>query len=208
MQVTKYPQSCLVVEVPGTGRLLLDPGGPASARHELEELLPVDAVLVTHRHPDHLDGAWAAELLDRGIPLVTNADVAGLLDRDDVTVMADGDRREVAGVAVRAVELAHMPMIDGTPGPPNLGFLLDDRLLHPGDGVDLRGLHAQVLAAPLAGPSCSYRDTYVMIETVGATTAIPIHYDVFPADPALFADKAGDVADVRVLAAGETTTLT
>jgi L-ascorbate metabolism protein UlaG (beta-lactamase superfamily) len=205
MRITKYPQSCLVVEVPGTGRLLIDPGGPASARHELDELLPVDAVLVTHRHPDHLDPDWAGALLDRGIELVTSSDVGELLGRDDIRLIAGGDRVEVAGIAVRAFDIAHMPMVDGTPGPPNLGFLLDDRLLHPGDGADLASLQAEVLAVPIAGPSCSYRDAYVMIETVGAAAAVPIHYDVFPGDPGLFADKAGDVADIRVLAAGEST---
>lgn len=206
MRITKYPQSCLVVEVPGTGRLLIDPGGPASASYELDDLLPVDAVLVTHQHPDHLDRAWAGELLDRGVELVTNADVAGLLGRDEVRVIGGGDRVELAGIAVQAFDIAHMPMVDGSAGPPNLGFLLDDRLLHPGDGANLASLRAEILAVPIAGPSCSSRDAYVMIESVGATAAVPIHYDFFPGDPALFADKAGDVADIRVLAPGESTT--
>lgn len=206
MKVTKYPQSCLVVEVPGTGRLLIDPGFPASDRHELDELLPVDAVLITHQHPDHLDRDWAGQLLDRGLPMVANADVAQALGRDDLRVVAGGDRIEVAGIPVEAFDLPHMPMVDGAPGPPNLGFLLDERLLHPGDGAELHALRAEILAVPIAGPSCSYRDAYVMIETVGAAAAVPIHFDVFPADPALFADKAGDVADIRVLAPGESTT--
>lgn len=206
MKITKYPQSCLVVEVPGTGRLLIDPGFPASDRYQLEALLPVDGVLITHQHADHLDRGWAGELLELGLPLVANADVAEALGRDDIRVVAGGDRIEVAGISVQAFDLPHMPMVDGAPGPPNLGFLLDDRLLHPGDGVDLDTLRAEILAVPIGGPSCSYRDAYVMIETVGASAAVPIHFDVFPADPALFADKAGDVADIRVLAPGESTT--
>jgi L-ascorbate metabolism protein UlaG (beta-lactamase superfamily) len=206
MRITKYPQSCLVVEVPGTGRLLIDPGFPASARYELEALLPVDAVLITHQHPDHLDRDWAGQLLDRGVELVANSDVAEVLGRDEIRIVAGGEDFEVAGIPVRAFDLPHMPMVDGSPGPPNLGYLLDGRLLHPGDGAKLDQLRAEILAVPIAGPSCSYRDAYVMIETVGATAAVPIHYDVFPADPGLFADKSGDVADIRVLAAGESTT--
>ena len=206
MKVTKYPQSCPVIEVPGTGTLLIDPGFPASARYELEDLLPVDAVLATHQHPDHLDRAWATDLLDRGLQVVANADVAQSLDRDEIQVVAGGDLLEVAGIPIQAFDLPHMPMVDGTPGPPNLGYLVDDRLLHPGDGADLDTLRAEILAVPIAGPSCSYRDAYVMIEMVSATAAVPIHFDAFPADPALFVDKAGDVADIRVLAPGESTT--
>ncbi len=125
--------------------------------------------------------------------------------REAVRVVEGGDRVEVAGISVQAFDIAHMPMVDGSAGPPNLGFLLDDRLLHPGDGADLASLQAEILAVPIAGPSCSSRDAYVMIQSVGASAAVPIHYDVFPGDPSLFAEKAGDVADIRVLAPGEST---
>ncbi|MDQ3901431.1 MAG: MBL fold metallo-hydrolase, partial [Actinomycetota bacterium] len=51
MQIVHLGQSCVLVET-GTARLLLDPGIYSTGFDELTEL---DAILVTHQHPDHLD---------------------------------------------------------------------------------------------------------------------------------------------------------
>lgn len=199
MKVTKYPQSCLVVE--SDGRILIDPGFPAMDATPVDAFGTVDAVLVTHRHADHVDRRAIDPLRDRGVPVYGNADVAALLG-DPVTVVTDGAALQVAGFEVVPRDLAHQELVDGSPGPPNTGFLLDGRLFHPGDGLALPGLRADVLAVPIAGPSTSFRDAHRFLETTGATRAVPVHYDVFIADPDLFADKC-TIADVIVLAAGE-----
>ena len=51
MQVTHFGHSCVLLDT-GAARLLLDPGGFSSG---FEDLTGLDAVLVTHQHPDHLD---------------------------------------------------------------------------------------------------------------------------------------------------------
>jgi L-ascorbate metabolism protein UlaG (beta-lactamase superfamily) len=107
-----------------------------------------------------------------------------------------------AEVPVKAYDLPHMPMVDGSPGPPNLGFLIDGRLLHPGDARAIGELSAEVLATPIAGPSLSAREAYQMVEAAGARLAIPVHHDHFLADPALFAAKC-PLAEVVVLGDGE-----
>jgi L-ascorbate metabolism protein UlaG (beta-lactamase superfamily) len=202
VKVTKYPQSCLVVEADNGARLLLDPGLHVVGRRQLDELGSIDAVLYTHEHPDHFDERWVGPLLDRGVPLHTNAEVCAMIG-DGATTVAGGTTFEAAGVPVAAYDLPHMPLVDGRPGPPNLGYLVDGRLLHPGDATDLGGLTAEVLATPIAGPSCSVRDAYVMVERAGARVALPIHYDNFLEDPALFAVNC-DLAEVMVLDEGET----
>jgi L-ascorbate metabolism protein UlaG (beta-lactamase superfamily) len=99
-------------------------------------------------------------------------------------------------------DVPHMPMVDGTPGPPNLAYVVDSRLLHPGDAREISGLAAEVLAVPIAGPSTSAHLAYRMVKAVGAATVVPIHHDVFPGDPALFAEKSG-LDGVVVLGHGE-----
>ena len=49
MRVVKYSHSCVRLE--GDGVLVIDPGGFS----EPVALDGVDAVLITHEHPDHLD---------------------------------------------------------------------------------------------------------------------------------------------------------
>jgi L-ascorbate metabolism protein UlaG (beta-lactamase superfamily) len=203
MQVTKYPQSCLIVEVNGR-RLLIDPGIFVTAAYVPEDLGQIDAVLYTHRHPDHVDTDLAGTLRERGIELFGNADVCELLGPDRVTEIADGQRFEAAGIEVAAHDLPHVELVDGSPGPPNTGFVIADTLFHPGDGLEISGVSARALALPIAGPSISFRDAYKMVERIGAQTVVPMHYDMFIADPQLFANFC-DLAEVVPLGPGEST---
>lgn len=206
MNVTKYPQSCLVIEADNGARLLVDAGFHVVGRRSLDELGTIDAALYTHQHPDHFDPAWVAELREREVPVYANADTAAQVEQGGITVVEGGEDFSAAEVPVRAFDLPHMPMVDGRPGPPNLGFLFDGRLLHPGDAKELDGISVDALATPIAGPSLSARDAYVMLEGAGARISIPIHYDNFLADPQLFA-KQCTIADVVVLDDGESTSI-
>lgn len=206
MKVTKYPQSCLVVEKDDGGRLLLDPGNFAFDAHDADDFGPLDAVLYTHRHPDHCDQRGFEALLDRGVTAYGNADVCDLLGAERVTEISDGQAVEIAGFEVLPRDLEHVPMVDGSSGPPNTGFVLDGTLFHPGDGIRLDGLRVDVLAVPISGPSISFRDAYRFVEDVGAQRALAIHYDGFIANPNLFADKC-DITKVIVLDDGESTDL-
>jgi L-ascorbate metabolism protein UlaG (beta-lactamase superfamily) len=203
MQLTKYRQSCLVFEK-GSSRICIDPGGITLAAYDIDELGPLDAVLYTHRHPDHLDEPSVDEFLDRGAALYGNADVCKLLGDRPVTEVADEASFEIGDFAVVARSLPHVPMVDGSPGPPNTGYLIDGRLFHPGDGIELPGLRADLLAVPITGPSISFRDAYAFVRECGARTAVPMHYDGFLADPDLFA-RTCDIAQVVVLGPGEST---
>ncbi len=71
---------------------------------------PADLVLVTDIHGDHLDPAAIAKIRKAGAPIVGPAAVAEKLE--GVTVMANGGRRTVAGVAIEA-----LPMYNLTRGP-------------------------------------------------------------------------------------------
>ena len=203
MRVTKYPQSCLLVEVDDR-RLLIDPGVFVTAKYEPDDLGDIDAVLYTHRHADHVDTDLAGTLRDRGVALFGNADVCELLGGDRVTEVRDGVGFEAAGVAVTPHDLPHVELVDGSPGPPNTGFCVDGRLFHPGDGIEITGVGARGVAAPISGPSISFRDAYRLVEAVGAETVVPIHYDLFTADPHHFA-RVCDVAEVVALEDGQAT---
>ncbi|HEX6255023.1 MAG TPA: MBL fold metallo-hydrolase [Euzebyales bacterium] len=205
MRLTKYPQSCILIEHDDGGRLLIDPGNVAMDAMAFEAFGAIDAVLFTHRHADHCDVRAVDAIAERGLPVHANADVCGQIDIEAAEVTG-GQTFSAAGFEITALDLPHVQMVDGSDGPPNTGFVLDGRLLHPGDAVQAGGTRVDILAAPIAGPSVSFRDTYVMVEQTGARTVIPIHYDVFLADPDLFAGFC-DIATVAVLDHGESTTL-
>lgn len=204
MRITKYPQSCLLVEDAG-GRILIDPGNFAMQAYEPDDFGELHAVLYTHRHADHFVESAVASFVDSGADIYTNADVAELIG-DAATTVDDGDSFETGGFSITARDLPHVPLVDGEAGPPNTGFVIDlddgRRFFHPGDGIELAGLKVDVLGLPIAGPSISFRDAYLLIEQTGAETAVPMHYDMFSADPELFAQFC-DIAEVVSLEAGE-----
>jgi L-ascorbate metabolism protein UlaG (beta-lactamase superfamily) len=205
VRLTKYPQSCILIEHDDGGRLLIDPGNVAMDAMAFDAFGAVDAVLFTHRHADHCDERAVAAIAERGVPVHANADVCGQIDTP-ATEVTGGQTFAAAGFEIKALDLPHVQMVDGSDGPPNTGFVLDGRLLHPGDAVQAGGAQVDVLAVPIAGPSVSFRASYVMVEQTAARTVIPIHYDVFLADPELFA-RFCDIANVVVLDHGESTTL-
>ena len=78
MRITHLGHACLLVEMADT-RVLVDPGTFAD---DLSALRDLDAVLVTHQHPDHLDP-------DRVPALVAaNPDAVVLCDPSSVEVLA------------------------------------------------------------------------------------------------------------------------
>ncbi len=205
MRLTKYPQSCLLLEKDGA-RLVIDPGNRAMDAYTLDDFGALEAVLYTHRHPDHFDERQVDELLERGVALYANADVCSLIGSGNAIELSEGRTVEIAGFRVAPRDLPHVPLVDGSAGPPNTGYIIDGLLFHPGDGIELQDLTIDALAVPIAGPSISFRDAYRFVESVDAKTALPIHYDTFIADPTRFADFC-DIAEVLILNHGETTTL-
>lgn len=204
MKVTKYPQSCLLLEG-DEGRILVDPGVFAMDAYEPADFGTVDAVLYTHRHPDHFDARFTGAFVERGADLYANADVCEEIP-EGATAVADGDDFSVGGFQITARDLAHVPLVDGSAGPPNTGYVVDDRLFHPGDGIEIDGVAVDLLALPITGPSISFRDAYRFTADIGAQTVVPMHYDMFSANPELF-ESFCDIARVVILDHGESAEL-
>ena len=82
MQVTHFGHSCVLLDT-GAARLLIDPGNFSQG---FEGLTGLDAVLVTHQHPDHLDLERLPALL-RANPdaqLIVDSGTAGQLGGAEV----------------------------------------------------------------------------------------------------------------------------
>ena len=207
MKVTKFPQSCLLVENEGH-KIVIDPGMQFLDTHRIEELKGVEAVLYTHQHSDHYEPKIAEALLAEGVKIFANEATAELIGAEKVSVVHDGDTFSTGGFGVVARELPHCLLPDGSQGPQNTGYAIEGVLFHPGDGKDLDDLQVDNLALPITGPDISILDAINFAKQVGAKVAIPIHFTAIPADPhvfAAYADKGNADFEVRVLADGEST---
>ena len=106
-------------------------------------------------------------------------------------MVEDGQEFNVGSLTVKALELPHCLMIDGSEGPQNTGYLINNKLFHPGDGKELQGLHAEVLALPISGPDISLKDASDFVKQLAARTVVPIHYDYIGTNPEVFAAFVG-----------------
>lgn len=180
MKATRYFQSCLLIEDKGA-RILIDPSGQEKDR--LSEFGKLDAVFYTHEHGDHFDAGMAQDFVEQGVaPVYANASTAKLIEASK-TEVKDGQEYDINGLKVKAIELPHCLMVDGSTSVQNTGYLVDGKLFHPGDGAELEGLSVDTLAVPISGPDISLKDAYAFTVQVKAKQVIPIHYDFLGGNP-------------------------
>ncbi|MCX4745234.1 MBL fold metallo-hydrolase [Kitasatospora sp. NBC_01287] len=170
MRLTKLGHACVRLEA-GDRVLVIDPG----TLSDPDALRGATAVLITHEHEDHLDRdrLAAARAANPALTVHTHAALAATLGPGTV-VVAPGDTFTAAGFTVRAVGGTHAEIIDGLPGCPNLGYLVDG-VYHPGDSLVVPGEPVDTLLLPASGPWLKLREAIELVRAIRPARAFPIH---------------------------------
>ncbi|MFU8852093.1 MBL fold metallo-hydrolase [Micromonospora sp. SL1-18] len=174
MQVTKYGHSCVRLEHDG-GVVVVDPG----VYSEPEALDGVDAVLITHEHPDHVNVEALNQALERR-PFTVNgpASLAGILGAaaEALVVVAPGESFTAAGVPVRAYGGQHAVIHPDIPVIQNLGYVFNDVVYHPGDSLVVPDdLQVDTLFAPIHAPWSKFSEVVDFIRAVAPRRAFALH---------------------------------
>jgi L-ascorbate metabolism protein UlaG (beta-lactamase superfamily) len=211
MKLTHLGHACVLVET-NDARLLIDPGTMSA----FEDVRDLDAVLVTHQHPDHID-------LDRLVPLLAaNPGARLVVDPDSVTALAGlpddhlvartGNRLTFGGSTVDVLGGLHAAVYQDNPGCTNAAYLIDGgALLHPGDSffVPDGDIDVDVLAVAIDGPWLKIAEAVDYVHAVSPRVAVPIH-EGETTDPAKYAGMLagfGPAGVVARLTAGQPTSL-
>ena len=207
MKITKYPQSCFVIESGGK-KIMIDYGGFMGTYFPPEKFFGVSAILVTHTHRDHLDKDAAKKFSENGIKLYGNFDVVKQLGEINVgaTEIKNRQKVSIAGFEIEPIDLPHCKILrcnlcddwlkpqnflpgtrkckfhpDAEPGqmdgPPNTGFAINGIFFHPGDGINLAGFKVKNVSIPIAGPTITYENAWQFAKDLGAKLVIAMHYD-------------------------------
>ncbi len=182
MRVTKYIHSCLTVE-DGGEKVLFDPGTFSfiEGRVRPETFADVANVVVTHDHPDHLDVGALKQILElSGAGVVANGEVAAKLGEEGIaaTAIEEGELA-VGAFTLRATPAAHEAILSDTT-PRNTAFLVNGRLLNPGDSfreplLAFAGVEALVLLLPVTAPFLTEIGAFEFAKRMRPAAVLPVH---------------------------------
>jgi L-ascorbate metabolism protein UlaG (beta-lactamase superfamily) len=197
VRITKYTHACVRLEH-GDRVLVIDPGEWS----EPEALHGADAVLVTHQHIDHVDPLRLAGL---GAPVYAPA--GATLDGLDFTPVTPEVEFTAAGFRVRPVGGRHAFIYGGLPDVPNLGYVVEDSVYHPGDALHLPEQPIETLLVPAQGSWLKTAEAIDFMRAVRPVRAHAIHEGQLNerglgSINAWYAREGG--TDYRYLAPGET----
>ena len=167
MELTKHTHACVALTHRG-GTLLIDPGTFAPDAAEL--IASADAVLVTHEHFDHFDAGALAAALDARPELRVYGPAAvqqELGERNgQVALVRAGDRLDVAGFDVTVHGERHAPIHPDVPLVDDVGYLVEGRVLHPGDSYVPPAPEVELLLLPTSGPWTRFGDAADFVRAV------------------------------------------
>lgn len=184
MKVTHLGHSCLLLDYDDV-LILVDPGTFSTGFENLRDL---DAVLITHQHPDHVDPDRLPALLqaNSSARLLVEPETRKVLAEDPRTApltraqtLPPGDEVQLGPVTVRSDGGRHAVIHADLPRIGNVGLILQSEgeptVFHPGDSLDTSPAGIDVLAVPVAAPWCAVKETVDFVRRVGADRAVPIH---------------------------------
>jgi L-ascorbate metabolism protein UlaG (beta-lactamase superfamily) len=177
MRLTHFGHAAVLIETDSGARVLVDPGTYSEG---FESLTGLDLILVTHPHPDHVDAARLAALREANPGAVLIADEAGAAAagaaRPGDRIVSDDAPFEAAGVGIRPIGSPHATIHPDLPPVHNTGFVIDDRVWHPGDALPAESAAGvDVLLLPVGGPWMKVSDAIDFARAVGPRVVVPIH---------------------------------
>ncbi len=184
MKITKFPQSCLLIETKGK-KILVDPGNLKYKEEYFDIWNNVDIILITHKHPDHCN-TEKLKKLNKNIIMYSTKEVAEANKSLKISVIKENDIIELDDIKIKVVHAIHgyQPLLKGAKEVhENVGYIIEDgqnRLYTTSDTICFKNDYkTDILCIPVTGHglTMSAFEAALYAKEVGAVLTIPIHMD-------------------------------
>lgn len=200
MKLTKYQHACFVIEK-DDATLVVDPG---NFSHDFIIPSHVDAIVITHEHPDHLDEGRVQAILQANpkATVIAHESIAGRYTNYSAIGAKLGEPYTIGEFTLRFFGGTHASIAESIPVPPNLGVLIEDRLYYPGDSfVVPENVPIKELALPASAPWLKISEAMDFLARVKPAFAFPTHDAILSTEGKQLADRL-----LGAVASGQNTT--
>ena len=174
MRIKKFGHACLLVEE-GSAKILIDPGNYST----IPALSNIDAILITHEHPDHLSLDSLRTILANNpeVKVFTNNGVAKILEEAGIgyLLLGGGESAQIQGVSVQGYGIDHALIYESIPRIRNTGYMIANKFFHPGDSLTSYPPKVQILALPVSGPWMKISETLDYALKIKPQVCFPVH---------------------------------
>lgn len=194
MKITRYAQSCVLIETNGK-RILVDPGSIQYDDSLLEnDWNNIDIILVTHKHGDHCHVPAILEIMkDEKTKLYSSAEVATEYPELKIEIVKENDIVNIDDIKIEVVKAVHgfIPLLKGGKEVNNnIGYIIDDgkkRAYLTSDTICFdNDYKCNVLFVPVCnhGLVMGPFEAALFAKETGAELVVPVHYHnpKYPAD--------------------------
>lgn len=176
MTITKFLHSCILLEENGY-RLLIDPGRYSFIEGQLRptDIPSPDVILITHEHGDHFDADALQTIAapKRAEVIVPTGFGAALPPDVTVTRVDDSEELKRGPFVIQPLDAPHESLPQAVPA--NVAYLINDRVLHPGDSLRVKVERVEVLMLPVTAPWMRSIDGLEFAKRLQPKVAIPVH---------------------------------
>lgn len=181
MKITKYIHSCLVIEK-GSDRILFDPGKFSfiDGSVKASQFENIQAIIITHKHPDHIDDEFLKTIIENNENAVVlgNTDVVNMLAEKDIEAKVfESGEMTISSFIIKAYDAEHEKIL-ADEIPQNTAYVVDGKILHPGDSYDERLYELKgtpILCLPIMAPWANEPQTFEFAKNMSPQYVIPIH---------------------------------
>lgn len=182
MKITKYPQSCLLIET-NNKKILVDAGGLKYKEEYFYIWKQADIILLTHKHGDHVN---YDVLKNIDIPIYSTLEVQNTYPELKINIIKESDTIPLDNINIEVVKAVHgynPNLKNGGEVFENVGYIIDDnktRLYITSDTICFNNDYkADIVALPVTayGLTMSSYEASLFSKDLGAKLVLPIHMD-------------------------------